>query len=76
MTDQEDIIFKGKTESIFKVIVIGDPAVGKTSLLTKFSTNQLVEKYIPTVGVNILKEVVKIDSDNVVNLMFWDVAGQ
>ena len=71
-----DIVFQGKTESIYKVIVIGDPAVGKTSLLTKFATNQFEEKYLPTVGVNILKEVINLEEQIVVNLMFWDVAGQ
>ena len=76
MSNQEDIVFKGKTESIYKVIVIGDPAVGKTSLLKKFASNQFEEKYIPTVGVNILKEPVKLSEDVIVNLMFWDVAGQ
>ena len=71
-----DIVFQGKTESIYKVIVIGDPAVGKTSLLTKFATNKFEEKYLPTVGVNILKEVINLEEQIVVNLMFWDVAGQ
>lgn len=71
-----DIVFQGRTESIYKVIVIGDPAVGKTSLLTKFATNQFEEKYLPTVGVNILKEVINLEEQIVVNLMFWDVAGQ
>ena len=72
-----DIVFQGRTESIFKVIVIGDPAVGKTSLLTKFATNQFEEKYLPTVGVNIVKEPITIENKNAtINLMFWDVAGQ
>ncbi|MFW9952008.1 MAG: Rab family GTPase [Candidatus Thorarchaeota archaeon] len=72
-----DIVFQGRTESIYKVIVIGDPAVGKTSLLTKFATNQFEEKYLPTVGVNIVKEPITIEKDNAtINLMFWDVAGQ
>jgi len=71
-----DIVFQGRTESIYKVIVIGDPAVGKTSLLTKFATNKFEEKYLPTVGVNILKEVINLEEQSVVNLMFWDVAGQ
>ena len=30
------LVFQGRTEMIFKIIVIGDPAVGKTSLLTNF----------------------------------------
>jgi len=71
-----DIVFQGRTESIYKVIVIGDPAVGKTSLLTKFATNKFEEKYLPTVGVNILKEIINLEEQIVVNLMFWDVAGQ
>ena len=81
MSDQEgnqgDIVFKGRTEAIYKVIVIGDPAVGKTSLLTKFATNQFEERYLPTVGVQILKEPIELkDVDATVNLMFWDIAGQ
>ena len=71
------LVFQGRTESIFKVIVIGDPAVGKTSLLTKFATNKFEEKYLPTVGVNIIKEQIELKDNNAtINLMFWDVAGQ
>jgi len=72
-----DIVFRGRTESIFKVIVLGDPAVGKTSLLKQYVTKQFVENYLPTVGVNIVKEQFELDEKNAtVNLMFWDVAGQ
>lgn len=72
-----DIVFQGRTESIYKVIVIGDPAVGKTSLLNKFVTKQMEARYLPTVGVNIVKEPIDLEDMNAtVNLMFWDVAGQ
>jgi len=75
--NSSDIVFQGKTEAIYKVIVIGDPAVGKTSLLSKFSTNKFEERYVATVGVNIVKEPIKLESKNAtVNLMMWDVAGQ
>ncbi|MHA1239891.1 MAG: Rab family GTPase [Promethearchaeota archaeon] len=81
MSDQErkegGIVFKGRTEAIYKVIVVGDPAVGKTSLLSKFATNKFEEKYLPTVGVQILKEPIELKEENAtVNLMFWDIAGQ
>ncbi|HUW89474.1 MAG TPA: Rab family GTPase [Candidatus Nanopelagicaceae bacterium] len=81
MSDQErregGIVFKGRTEAIYKVIVIGDPAVGKTSLLTKFAKNKFEEKYLPTVGINILKQSIELEENNAtINLMFWDVAGQ
>ena len=72
-----DIVFKGKTEAIYKIIVVGDPDVGKSELIAKFATNQFEEKYLPTIGVSILKEPIELkDVDVTVNLMFWDIAGQ
>jgi GTPase SAR1 family protein len=47
----EDLVFHERTEMIFKIIVIGDPAVGKTSLLTSFCGDKFEYEYIPTVGV-------------------------
>ena len=71
------IVFKGKTDAIYKIIVIGDPATGKTELIAKFATNQFEEKYLPTVGVSLLKESIELKAYNAtVNLMFWDIAGQ
>ena len=74
------IVFQGRTEMIFKIIVIGDPAVGKTSLLTNFCGEKFNYEYVPTVGVNITKEPVTIKDDMgkdiTVNLMVWDIAGQ
>ena len=74
------LVFQGRTEMIFKIIVIGDPAVGKTSLLTNFCGEKFNYEYVPTVGVNITKEPVTIKDDMgkeiTVNLMVWDIAGQ
>jgi small GTP-binding protein len=76
----EKLIFHERTELIFKIIVIGDPAVGKTSLLRKFSSEKFEYEYIPTVGVNIVKEQISIKDDTgkdvTVSLMLWDIAGQ
>jgi len=72
-----DIVFKGKTDAIYKVIVVGDPHVGKTELLTRFALNQFEETYLPTVGVSILKTSIELREYNVtVTLMFWNIAGQ
>lgn len=79
MSEKDDLVFTHVEEYVCKVLVIGDPAVGKTSLLNRFSSKQFKEQYLPTVGVNILKEKVDIDSagDKIqMNLMLWDVAGQ
>lgn len=76
MSKDEKIVFQPKTEAIYKIIVIGDPSVGKTSLLSKFTEKSFTEEYLPTVGVSILKHVVNIQKDISINLMMWDVAGQ
>lgn len=78
--EKEGLIFTSRDELVYKIIVIGDPAVGKTSLLNNFLSKRFEEKYIPTVGVNILKEQLTVSDDKgsniMVNLMFWDIAGQ
>ena len=78
--EKEKLVFHERTEMIFKIIVIGDPAVGKTSLLTDFCGEKFKYEYIPTVGVNITKEPVTIKDDMgkdiTANLMIWDIAGQ
>lgn len=75
-----NLVFHEPTKWIFKIIVIGDPAVGKTSLLTNFCGDKFEYEYIPTVGVNITKEPVTIKDnmgkETTVNLMVWDIAGQ
>jgi Ras-related protein Rab-1A len=79
MSKEEDIVFTPKTEYIYKIIVVGDPAVGKTSLLNKYTQKKFATQYIPTVGTNILKEVVEIEVNSKkiqVNLLLWDIAGQ
>lgn len=74
------LVFHERKEMIFKIIVIGDPAVGKTSLLTNFCGEKFNYEYVPTVGVNITKEPVTIKDDMgrdiTANLMIWDIAGQ
>ena len=59
----------------FKVVLIGDPEVGKTSLVHKFVMNQFKQNYIATIGVNIMIKDLEIDNQQV-QLSIWDVGGQ
>jgi len=57
-----------------KCIIVGDGAVGKTSLLMSYSSNTFDNSYIPTVFDNY---AVSIALDNkYYNLNLWDTAGQ
>ena len=60
---------------MFSFIIIGDQAVGKTSLMVKFAEGQFKGDYKPTIGIDFKVKKVKVD-DSVVKLQVWDTAGQ
>jgi len=59
-----------------KVCVVGDFAVGKTSVVERFVNNHFSEKYLSTVGVKIDTREIEIEDLQVSHkLVIWDVAG-
>ncbi|XP_031549793.1 ras-related protein Rab-36-like [Actinia tenebrosa] len=60
---------------VCKAIVIGDVAVGKTSLINRFCRNVFDHDYKATIGVDFEVERFKI-LDQDFNLQLWDTAGQ
>jgi small GTP-binding protein len=59
----------------FKVVVLGDPKVGKTSTILRFTDNIFFRAYIPTMGLNITQKIFDIDT-SIVELVLWDIGGQ
>ena len=59
----------------FKITVVGDGAVGKTSLIKKYTQGSFQEQYITTLGTQFSKYEEIID-DEKVDLYLWDIAGQ
>ncbi|MFW9989254.1 MAG: Rab family GTPase [Candidatus Odinarchaeota archaeon] len=66
---------KNLREFVFKIVIIGDAAVGKTSLINHFVESSFSEDYKPTLGANIVRKDVNLDNTKV-RLIMWDLAGQ
>ena len=59
----------------FKITVIGDGSVGKTSLIRKYTLGIFETDYIETIGAQFSKFDKEVNGDNI-KLLFWDIAGQ
>jgi small GTP-binding protein len=68
-----------KREYVFKILMLGDTAVGKTSLIDMYLTKKFADDYHPTLGTNIITKKITIDGPEgsiTVVLVIWDIAGQ
>ena len=59
----------------YKIIIIGDQHVGKTSILSKYKYEASDDTYAPTVGIDFLTKNVFLE-DKTIRLIMWDTAGQ
>ncbi len=59
----------------YNVIIIGDSGIGKSSLMTKFCTDEFSELFTSTIGVDFKSKSITID-DKSVKFYIWDTAGQ
>ena len=59
---------------MFKIIIIGDPCCGKTSLLMRACLDEEVRTHAITVGVDCKSKLVQKDDKNI-KLQIWDTAG-
>lgn len=59
----------------FKVMMLGDAGVGKTSIARRFVDDHFLNNYIHTIGIDFLEKAVSCDGQ-AVRLQIWDTAGQ
>ena len=65
-----------KKEALYKILLLGDWAVGKTCFLMRYTENTFTEMHLTTVGLDYKLKTVKLDNDKTVKVQIWDTAGQ
>lgn len=61
---------------MFKVIVVGESGSGKSCLIQRYLTDEFMDHYNVTLGVEYHTKIVKIDEHLSMKLKIWDTAGQ
>jgi len=66
-----------KTET-YKILMLGDSAVGKTSIITRFTDRKYEPYYITTLGLDFRLKIIHspTDPNKELKLQIWDTAGQ
>ena len=66
-----------QTELLYKVLVVGDVGVGKTSLVKQYAHGIWAPNYKATLGVDFsLKEIFDVGLNTTIRVQLWDIAGQ
>ena len=50
---------------LFKIVLIGDPGVGKTCLVQRFKSGTFVERHGSTIGVDFIMKTVVVDNKRI-----------
>ena len=68
-------MYQTEYDYLFKILLIGNSAVGKSSLLMRFAEDIFSENFLPTIGVDFKIRTIQAGGSTV-KLQMWDTAGQ
>ena len=66
---------KSEPDFVFKVLLLGEAAVGKTSLTNRFVKSEFSTNYSVTLCLDVMRKSLKIGPHRM-NLQIWDTVGQ
>src|SRR5690242_8696286 len=63
------------SDFLFKILLVGESGVGKTSLLMRYTEGSFSDSFISTIGVDFKMKTIEMQ-DKKVKVQLWDTAGQ
>ena len=63
-------------EHSYKILLLGDTAVGKTCFLKRYTDDTFQDAYLSTIGFDYKYKIVTLENGKKVKLQLWDTAGQ
>jgi Ras-related protein Rab-32 len=73
--DKNNITYEN-TELLYKILIIGDVGVGKTSIIKRYVHNIFSYVSKPTIGIDFALKEIKLDDHTNIKLQLWDISGQ
>ena len=61
---------------IYKILLLGDCNVGKTSFILRYTEDKFEDTHISTIGVDFKTKLFNLNSEEILKLQIWDTAGQ
>eukprot|EP00339_Tiarina_fusa_P015451 CAMPEP_0117031564 /NCGR_PEP_ID=MMETSP0472-20121206/22672_1 /TAXON_ID=693140 ORGANISM="Tiarina fusus, Strain LIS" /NCGR_SAMPLE_ID=MMETSP0472 /ASSEMBLY_ACC=CAM_ASM_000603 /LENGTH=209 /DNA_ID=CAMNT_0004739915 /DNA_START=47 /DNA_END=676 /DNA_ORIENTATION=- len=61
---------------IYKILVVGDPGTGKTSIVHRYVNDEFSSHYKATIGVDFAIKVLNWQDKSQINIQLWDIGGQ
>ena len=59
----------------YKIMLIGESSVGKSSILSRYTKNDFAGEYLTTLGIDFQDKMIEINNSKI-RLQLWDTAGQ
>ncbi|KAJ1525210.1 hypothetical protein ONE63_010040 [Megalurothrips usitatus] len=72
MSDSEDEV---STDKQLKLVLVGDPGTGKSSIIRRYCHQEFSRQYFPTAGVDFFLKRVTIHGNRDATIQLWDVGG-
>ena len=69
------LLSNDESYNVFKIILLGDSTVGKTSFYNRFFLNEFTNNFTSTIGINETSKFIKINK-KLFKIQLWDTAGQ